>query len=90
MKKIIITLTIVLLSSCWNNWINQEKTNSSSTNSWQEKVEANSGKTWENTNSWKVESSINSWNLNIWTENKSENIKEIVLSLLWKKSENGN
>lgn len=81
MKKIIITLTIVLLSSCWNNWINQEKTNSSSTNSWQEKVETNSGKTWENTNSWKVESSINSWNLNIWTENKSENIKEMCQSV---------
>ena len=68
MKKIIITLTIVLLSSCWNNSINQEKTNSSSTNSWQEKVEIN-------------ESSINSWNLNIWTENKSENIKEMCQSV---------
>lgn len=55
MKKIITALTIMFLTSCWNNSINQEKTNSSSTNSWQEKVEANSGKTWENTNSWKVE-----------------------------------
>ncbi|RAL57874.1 hypothetical protein BLD25_00765 [Candidatus Gracilibacteria bacterium GN02-872] len=81
MKKIIITLTIVLLSSCGNNGINQEKTNSSSTNSGQEKVETNSEKTGENTNSGKVESSINSGNLNIGTENKSENIKEMCQSV---------